>query len=70
MTFTIKSTIVNGYLIELNQWKFENSYHVIICPKRQEGVYGYPVSDLIYTDIRKAQRRFNNAVRYYSNTPN
>ena len=65
MTVTIKSEIVNGYYIEINQDKYDITYRVIHGRDYGNGFASCPYDEKYYTDIKKANRRYNDLKRRY-----
>lgn len=57
MTFTIKQKLIADRYISIYQEKFSSAYHVELC--RRCGEDFRREKDNIYTDIKKANNRFN-----------
>ena len=63
MTFTIKSETINGIHIAIEQEKYSVCYRVSAYIEQKSGLCGYPITSLIYTDIKSAKRRYSNLKR-------
>lgn len=64
MTVTIKSEIVNGHYIYIEQDKYTTVFKVGIYQKYGD-MYGYPLDERSYSTIEKAKRRFRDLKRRY-----
>ena len=65
MTVIIKSEVINGYYIEINQDKYSTAYRVIHGKDFGNGFGSCPYDEKYYADIKKANRRYNDLKRRY-----
>ena len=64
MTFTFKSKEIGRYFVAIEQEKFEGCFRVRAY--ESWGDYCRRIKDNVYSDEKKANRRFNYLVRLYT----
>ena len=67
MSWTIKSTIVNGYYIEIAQDKGSPMYNVQVCPVQdaERHLCGYPTQASCFADLKHAERSYKYFIKKY-----
>lgn len=67
MSWTLKSTKVGKYYIEIYQDKYSPMYHVQVCPieNEEQSLCGYPTHASCFADFKHALRSYNYFVKKY-----